>query len=502
MRESITGERLFFWRFGVTTFDTSDLGQAVDRFLKTRDSPVPSYAVYKTFGVSDILIRCWLHHSVSPESFENEMLDEMQDIGATNPQYLLVRKIVRHQSWGNDERLPTAEEIDHLDVDLVDEYNARVSQKVYDHLSVQPPSLDAVSLSTTADQEAAIEQAKSVGAVTPLVISKKGTRFLLTFSHPRTTLSPTQRDDIDLRLRRICDQVVERFPTKNGTPHRLSVYSGFGTMGSYLITAQAPDGHFYSFSRTLLQAIYDDNLPTASEMKPTTTIYAERDASVVAESLWPRVGRELTASDISTREEDDQYELKSSFWLDVNSYLQTSKLKSFDGGPESVAKSVCAMLNRDGGTVVVGVGESDRLRGAIPRDGDKTLESTLEALQAPMTEDGKRIIFGLEVEYENAAQRVENWDVWQRKVRDQIKKFVSPDPFTTFAVRIRELRVETRFGERTLGLIDVTPPGDRSTWYYHKERFYVRFEGENAPLSGQQMDQYRQSLLARGVRSK
>ena len=134
--------------------------------------------------------------------------------------------------------------------------------------------------------------------------------------------------------------------------------------------------------------------------------------------------------------EDATLEFKETLFFDV-------RLGAVHGDRVlDVAKAICAMLNRDGGTILIGVADAGNSVVGIQRD--------LEKLETP--------------------------DRFQRKLAEPFGVKLRPDP--SDLVRVRFIPVDGKLVAR----VDVKP--DRTTMYTLSDKVFVRRDGESREISG------------------
>jgi hypothetical protein len=487
-RAGSTGEDQYFWRFTLRGFLSGDLASAVDEALTQQGCR--SYRLLETFGSWDALLELWLPRTTAPEKFLTEMLLALDRFGPERAEYMEVKRVLRHHAWPT--LPPTALdagaaelEVDRATITVIE----RVNERVHDVLLHRATGADSAPPPDFLDAGPAPGRAGLF--VAPAELDHRGIRFVITFTHPRKPLQPNQTRDLDRRLLRACNSVAQRAADQWDDEPTVSVYSGFGTLSTHVITAQAPDQHFYAFSRMLLQEIYDDGmLETYEGLKPVTTICAAREALVLRESLIEPTPV-FTEGDLAGFIEDERRELKSSVWLNARHLLETGEYTQFPEGPDKLAQAVCGMLNRDGGLIVVGLAEAAKL----PTNREAPLDrSRFDVLGIPLAANGDLAVLGLEAEFRNDRARVRDYDQWVLRATDAIAKRIKPDPFQLFCVQFRPLRLSADYGGRTLGLVHVSPPRDRNKWFYVGDgQFFVRHQGRTITLRGEAMDSYKQA---------
>ncbi len=133
--------------------------------------------------------------------------------------------------------------------------------------------------------------------------------------------------------------------------------------------------------------------------------------------------------------EDATLEFKESLWYDV-------RQDSFQGDHiNDVSKAICAMLNRDGGTILIGVADNGQVVG---------IERDLSKLETP--------------------------DRFQRKLQEHFGVRLRPDP--TDLVRVRFIPIEGKLVAR----VDIKP--DAASVYSLNDKVYVRRDGESREFAG------------------
>ena len=134
--------------------------------------------------------------------------------------------------------------------------------------------------------------------------------------------------------------------------------------------------------------------------------------------------------------EDATLEFKETLWWDV-------KQGQYHGDRVlDIAKAVCAMINRDGGTILIGVADEGNRPIGIKRD--------LERLETP--------------------------DKFQRKIAEPFGQKLRPDPSDLVRVKFIDL------DGALICRVDVRP--DRTTMYHLNDKVYIRRDGESRDVSG------------------
>jgi len=132
--------------------------------------------------------------------------------------------------------------------------------------------------------------------------------------------------------------------------------------------------------------------------------------------------------------EDVKLEFKETLWYDIRQGTVHGD-RVID-----VSKAICAMLNRDGGTILIGVNDDNQIVG---------IERDLEKLETP--------------------------DKFQRKLQETFGVKLRPDP--SDLVRVRFIPIDGK----TIARVDVK--ADRSTMFTLSDKVYVRRDGESREMS-------------------
>lgn len=493
VRQRATGERLCYFRFTLNAYLTTQLVERLDGILSNDTIAIRSYALYETLGSHDYLLRCWIPSASWPAHTRRALKDGLKDLGCRNLQDFLVDRVVWHKAFPDAQRDFGVGALDGIPIRTVDAHNDEVAELYFAAAATQ---VDVDDLIQGDEVSADVQSVVDTGLVAPIYDGAKGVRFHVEFQ-PSRPLDDDDIADITMRLVRACESAVatasETYP--EASQPEISIYEGYGAMTADLVVVRSPDGHFYSFLRTVLRSIADEGFTSGYGVRPVTTVYASRRAAMIRENL---AGESLPAFDeesLATVQESDVLELKATAWLDFARALQTGESKSFSGGVTTIAKTACAMLNNAGGLIVVGVGETERLKRDSQRN--EVLEKFVE-LGLPVTPNEDLVVTGLESDFEAPDKKnVTDWDSWMRELQHAIAKRVSPDPFNLLLLNMERMVLSDTYGGRTLGLIQVGRPTDRDLWFYYENKFYARREGRNELLEGQPADEYRRALLGK-----
>jgi predicted HTH transcriptional regulator len=182
-------------------------------------------------------------------------------------------------------------------------------------------------------------------------------------------------------------------------------------------------------------------------------------------------------------DESQTLEVKGSATLDLTRWLSTDErrpTKNEDVLNDGVIKAVVGMLNADGGTVILGAVESNRMYGKLAAAAHPKL--------APYLQIGKYVCVG--IDHEPEFQRNE-WDGFRLWLQNILGSRIDPAPAGALGV------TPHRVGDQTLCIIRIQP--SRATWYYrllgHDQpvKFYVREDGRTMAYAGSQADIYKRS---------
>ena len=141
----------------------------------------------------------------------------------------------------------------------------------------------------------------------------------------------------------------------------------------------------------------------------------------------------------------------------------------------ALVRPVVAMLNTNGGRLIIGVLEARRFASEAAED---------RLINEPRLED--RILVGVRHDFLG-----KDWDEYERRLRQKLSRHVEPEPLGAVSISL------ARTMDRGFAVIDIRPL--TTTWYYaYKDandprRFLIRDGSSSRDPSGLQADAYRSS---------
>ena len=165
-------------------------------------------------------------------------------------------------------------------------------------------------------------------------------------------------------------------------------------------------------------------------------------------------------------DEDEVLEFKGTFKLDINRMLLgDNKIRPNDEVKDESLKAIVGFLNKNGGTLIIGVLERHRF---------KKFEE--ELLASPR--NNKYIIIGLDFDYKIIK---DNWDGLQREIQQNIVQRIGGEVLDTDLVKIKKVKYE----DVDLCVVKVKRS---DTKQYLNNKFYIRRGNETVPLFGRDID--------------
>lgn len=527
------GERLYYWRLSfATVYDRTKALQRIATALRGLDPPCKSFVIYETFGDWDVLVRCWIPKSHSPEDLEVVLYDALRDFDVFEIQYLAVFGIVRHHAYREhfisdpEPDLVMSALIREANfVKAIDQHNTMLASELEQRLKLNQIHSVEYATQTSPQVHEAAESLGRIGLVAPIRIGRPGVRFHISLGLGRHPLNAADRKLLNEDLLDVISKVSAEHRATNGVTHSpISLYHGLGTFTTHLLTCKAPDGGFYEFADDLLSQIHKVTLIRRFQLKPSTSVHSSRDVLVAEEcgALPPTPA--FSEEDLAQAPpEDETLEFKASAWFDLHKFVSAHrgliesngsapdgmaeptpnlgissvlpKPRSFAAGLTAIAKSVCAFLNSGGGTLIVGVAELDRVA-------DKIAEIDVEGIQAifnyygyvPITPEIERPplwITGLECDYSLADKGVNDWDKWRNGVADKLANSITPNPMPSGEVTITPLELPNLAPGRTVAVLRVQGRGSPNRWHYFDNQFWIRQSGQTVQIQGQAADEYK-----------
>ncbi|MCA1706129.1 MAG: hypothetical protein LC808_23855 [Actinobacteria bacterium] len=234
-------ERLHFWTMHFRPqYDRDEILGVIAEILDSHQ--VYSYVIYEMLGFWDILLRAWvpnaMHARQRPEeSIERLLRSKLKGSSLWELEGFAVTAMEHFASPLITERPadPPPQEL----LDRVDRYNATV-------LNGRPAYSSVAQITPMTEEEQSllrseVSQLFTDGYLTAFDADVPGVKFAITIGNPIKPLQPNKRDDLYRQIRALALQVQGNFPQVTTHPKpELSLYSGSGELGTYLILAKAP----------------------------------------------------------------------------------------------------------------------------------------------------------------------------------------------------------------------------------------------------------------------
>lgn len=478
VHESQDLERLQFWRF---SFTPSYAREAIFANLRQllADLEITSYTIYETLGNYDLLLRAWVPLKVAPDDLELAFEDALSNQRLWGIGYTLCHTVSHPDGT---ERQAQNEE---------DGAEARHWPALNDPVIAEVSEFNRAQLSgELIPRSEAIEELLGHGVLKAVPTDLRGVRFYVVFDHPHEHFTRSQRQHAMSAIKRVCDQLCERWEIEHDDEYvpRLSYYEGTGTMTEFLVFARAPHTHFHEFVSKLLGEIRSLGFDKQYDIRPYTHVLADEMFSDFAEDrpVIRTQGEEALAIDA---EEDESLEYKATFALNLRGYIETGKQEADKKVMRAVTKAVCGLLNSpNGGTLMLGVLETRR---ELDKTKDKLgyltkLREEFDFEVDPeQLNDPPNALIGIEAEV-GKNKIFDDQDAYQRRLAQALGNEIDPNPhpFTTITF--------TEFDERTICVVSVKPG---SQWFYGKDgdEFFVREAGSTRAYKGLEADLFKKA---------
>lgn len=475
--------RMQFWRLSfVPSYERSEIFTKIGEVFAQYS--IRSYALYEVFGAWDLLIRLWAPDRVQAEELESAFHRVLGQHSLDASEYMHVALAPRHWMWhGEPPRAGTLTEPDRHVVDFVDAWNSAYCRDLDDFVEIgAPPRPDG---KTSDETRAELSELLEQGWIKQFNPESPGVKFFISYGQPRRALKPSERESALKRIVATCDRVVIEAESYAQTSPEVSIYAGSGTMTNFLILAKAPEQHFYKFARRLVFGLNDEtDLDLLYGSRPYTHVLAHRRFMSFRETLDIESSvRDLTAEDLIRQQESERLEFKASLAADVQQYVTTGRWNRFDAGADAVVKAVCGLLNApDGGVLLIGVQELDRLRGPADR-----IEAFVDEFGTD--ESGEKVVLGMMPDL-NIIPNLKDWDSYRLHIAQLVANKIDPKPAPYLTISPEEV------GGRTVTVIRVRPAS--SSWFFARSkndhvRFYAREIGRTVEYSGHDIGEYQRA---------
>lgn len=451
-------ERLYFWQLRFRpTYPVDGIKEALEQLF--RDARIGSYMVYEVFGDSDLLIRLWLPAKLRAQDFELMLIDHLRGLDLNSNDYFEVDEILRHWVWGDGEPTEPTDE--------------RMSQP--------PPSDEKITAVNGGHASRELLVRLRDERLATETQSSDGIKFAMVVTIPTNEVGPEHAHSAQRHLKHIVDRA-------NKIEER-SLYYGHGETASFVILGRVRHADFDAIRDQLAAPIAVELDAKRIGARTYTMVVASWELLAFRDEL--PLARELRQDEIPLEvalcePEAARLEVKGSAYVNFRRHLLgDGELVEDPGVTHSMLKTVAAMLNSDGGTLVLGALEPRRFAACHER---LAVWPTL----------GDYVCPGIDQEWGDGG-----WDLYERRLRDVIAQRIDPLPLIWITL------ARDHVGDRPLARVIVTRP-DRH-WYYVQQAeqngngdrdatgrrlreralFYVRQGGRTAVLEGADADHYK-----------
>lgn len=429
-----TGRDLYFWLLAFSAVDSS--AHIADALRDTfEDLGITSYTVYELLGSFDLLARCYVEPSQERE-VASAMRDRLAPLGLVKSQPFHVDAVLHDWVWASAD----------------------------DEAGVRRPAPDALRRSFP-KSELALLSVRGTTAVQQELIRRYSALGLVATASPadgiQLVIVIASSDSPDDRTRRRLGRRVATVLSRAGDViSQYSLYEGRGGQRElFLIQCRFGHDQFYRLRDELLEPLREV-VTVAAFATVTAFPVATHDALIFKDSLAldTPVPRDVRALLEGTEREIVEV-VGSLFaplepWLTSGVDLEESRTYPLKG----VLKAIVALLNSDGGTVIIGAVERDRYSGH---------KAAAERLHG-YPKIGRYWIVGLL----DPTYREHGEDSWSRRLHDLITAKIDPSPGVLVQARIERLM------DQEVCVIDVDDPGDQA--------FYLRTDPDRADYYARQ----------------
>jgi Putative DNA-binding domain len=424
---------------------------------------VRSYAIWELIGDHDVVIQAWLPRGITTSRVQ----DQLADVSTLTFDSLSmsVEQTIYHWMWDKP-------------IDL-DAHEAHITSDDYVNLNDRALRVPARRIS----------QYQKYGYVHKAPTASDMKFFLRVTNPHRAISSDGKRQLVDLARKVVLDPIV-----RGGVVYQVS-----GDAGCYLITGRIQPKRYEDIASMMRDTLGSTGLLDSVKSRTTTHISAFAMPLDRREQLLPTreedaisVPDEPSVTSWLHRVESDDLEFKASAFTDIRSKVsprqtaaghlhaqetERANARSAAEQVSSVAKAVIGMLNADGGTIVIGVAETDKF------DAD-----SFSSVYRSVRRVGSRAVIGVDDELGK-----DGWDGYQRRLATRLRNLVTGE----IGGRVRYFPVP--FDSKTLCVIRVQRS---SSWHWLKVkdsngqqefRFFGREGGETRYLHAPQAEEFKES---------
>lgn len=464
LHEAWASERLYFWRLAFfPTYDQTAIRDGVEEVLT--EHGVASYALYEIYGVYDLILRIWLPTQTSPERFEEALESRLKALHMEVCDAFSVGQILRHWPWPQKDG--TVMPID----------SGVVRDRMREDALADLNEIARGGRSVSSDEDA-LKTALSKKILAPCNLGD-GLKFFVVVTSSSQLATIAARSALRQRLNEILDEAEEE-----GAVSDTSLYEGSG-FGQFIMLGRIDPTQFSALRIGVIDRVNAAGMGPYFRARPYTYLTAtgagEDGLAPKFVDVMPTLRDSADASEpieaFLERDESEELEMKGSAFVNVDRWIQSGKaVRDEDVTNEGVLKSIVGMLNRLGGTVVLGVLETSRY------DSEKLAKR--RSGEFPVV--GQYVCVGVELDYQG-----KDWDHYALKLQRIIMERIDPPPVGLVTIS----RVEVAGKPLCVLAVQRT---SREWFYLNREKgaaaeFYVRLGNGTRDLRGPVADGYKQS---------
>ena len=443
--------QLQFWRLAFSpTFNRKAVVTALTEVLRVHN--VVSFALYEITGMHDLILRVWLPNATSLGEFERTLRSRLDSRHLQMYDIFIVSDIVMHWVWDNNGTEPM---------------RAPTSNRIRTRMSDEKIlSFNRAEISLEEFESA--KRAHLVSESAP----HRGAKFFVVIPHPHAVFT-WAADELKERLSNVLRQAQ--------SIQEKSLYEGTG-FGQFLIIGRADYTNFTKIGEEILDPINDMGIGGFGVR--TYTYVSPLSDFILFQELLPtdgaRIHPTIAITDYLSQDESNTLEFKGSAFADLARWVHTDGERLQESSAvtnEGILKSIVAMLNGDGGFVIVGVLEVDKFK-----------SQSAVAKLAAFPKFGRYVCTGIELEMQG-----HDFDWYQLRLRDIIKSRISPAAGSY--VNIDKVEFEG------VTLCVISAEGTDDEWFYLADdpkrpnalKFYAREGNRTNELVGPEADHYKRA---------
>lgn len=457
-------ETLHYWFLSfASNFEWERLRGALKELLDQHG--ISSYALYELMGDYDMLLRVWLPSGTGAK-FGNALEESLASFALARADRYNVEAVIRH--WPFAPKGIGA--IKELSSNATLPSNGRI-QEVNERLIARGAAKDRAL--------SGLLKHRVIGPPLENLDEVRGVK-IVTLIKPVRALTPNQKRGLGNQLARVLDEQPQI--------RQRSLYQVEGWDAAFLLTCLAPQRDFFTFREKLIR----DLSPLLESVGARTNSYSCASRNLVMFQDLVVTPDQPTNEHIPARgihellnlEESVTLEVKGSAFAPLDPWLRSGEelAESPRFFQRGVLRGIVALLNTEGGSVVVGGLEPSRYEDRLPAE-----------RLAEFRRIGAYLCCGLR----DPTYTQQGWDTYERKIGESIAKNVSPDPSSLLRIR------KERYEGVDFCVIDVNSSQDHGWHYLEPQRdsapsqFLVRRGARSVELSGIEADRYKEKARRR-----